>query len=123
MSGVLVARVGQQLRQMRLADHRGESDADRAGDPLGDLAGVDQGLVGERQHSAGVPQQLLADGSQLDTAGRAREQLVAHVSLQRLDLSAQRRLGHVELLGSTPEMELSGDGDERSELGEVEHLA
>ena len=95
-----------------------EADPDRAGDPasadLGhppEVRGVVEELLRERQ-------ELRPGPGQRDGLARPLEEVDAELRLERLDLLADGRLGDVDLLRGTAEMELAGDGHEVLELAE-----
>ena len=58
---------------------------------------------------------------QPDRPAGALQQLGADPMLQTLDLTAERRLGHVEARGGAAEMQFLGDRDEAANLIEIEH--
>jgi hypothetical protein len=62
---------------------------------------------------------LLAGGCERHRSAITVEYPRFQLSLERLDLPAQRRLGDVQLLGGTPEMKRFGNGDERPDLAQV----
>ncbi|MNF82942.1 hypothetical protein D3C84_652540 [compost metagenome] len=62
-----------------------------------------------------------ASGGQGDAAGGAGEQLDAQMMLQQLNLSAERRLGHVQPFGGAPEVQFGGNRGEAAQLGQFEH--
>src|SRR4051812_27120068 len=58
-------------------------------------------------------------GGQLDPPGGPVEQGQAHLDLELPDLLAQRRLGHVQPLGGTAEVEVLGDREEVLQLTQL----
>ena len=54
---------------------------------------------------------------------RVLEELHAELGLQLLDLTTQRRLGHVQALGGASEMQLLGDGDETAQVTHLHGFA
>jgi hypothetical protein len=53
------------------------------------------------------------------TLRRSRSSRRAELTLQRLDLSAQPRLGEMQRLGGPTEMQVLGERHERSELSQI----
>jgi len=63
-----------------------------------------------------------AGDGQLDAMRRAPQQRAAEQPLKRADLTAERRLGNVEALGRPPEVELLGDGDEGTQVAQLDRF-
>jgi hypothetical protein len=63
-----------------------------------------------------VLEEHLALVRQLDVTAVSTQQADAELVLEAGDRLRQRRLGDVETLGCSPEMELLGDGDEVADL-------
>jgi hypothetical protein len=79
------------------------------------LLGGAGGGVGGLDGLAGLGQQGPAGLGQLD-APAADEQLHAQLTLERLDLEAERWLGDAQPLGRPAEVQLLGDGDEVAKM-------
>ena len=88
-----------------------------------DAAGLmSEGAAGQHQEPAGVGQEGRTRGGQLHRSVVPIEQPDADLSLQLLDLTAERvQLGYREPLGSPTEVQLLGDRDESTDLIEGEH--
>ena len=85
-------------------------------------AGGGHGGVELGQHGAGVAQERLAGGGELDAAAGALEQPDPQLGLEGADLLAERRLGDVQTSRRAPEVQLLGDGDEIAKLAEFHDL-
>ncbi len=68
--------------------------------------------LGVVEQSARLLQEHFPDGSERYPCGRAQEERGAHLGLQLLDRTAQRRLAHVQPGGGPAEVRLLGDGHE-----------
>jgi hypothetical protein len=77
-----------------------------------EVRGVIEQLRRERQ-------QLGSGAGEEDGFARALEQQDAELTLERLDLLTDRRLGNVQLLGGAPEVQLASDSNEVLELPEL----
>ncbi len=64
---------------------------------------------------------LAACGRQPNGAAGAIEQRRLDDMLEDLDLSAERRLGHIQPCRSATEVKLFGHGHETAELAQIEH--
>ena len=80
------------------------------------------GLFGEAEDLAGERREPPPSCSQRDPAPVADEQLVAELLAQRRDGDRDRRLGDLELGRGSLNRPVTGDKDERLELGES-HLS
>ncbi len=69
------------------------------------------GRIQQRQDLLGHGQQLARGRREGHVLGVALEQLHPEPGFQLADGAAQRRLGHVQLLGRLAEVQASGDGD------------
>jgi hypothetical protein len=105
----------------RLRHDRGKRRGDVADPHVTDRAVV--GSTGRHsrhlrplEHPACLSQECGSGVGQRDLAARAIEQLQAEVLLELADLLADRRLGHVQLLRGTADVQLLLDRNEISEL-------
>src|SRR4030095_13028680 len=73
------------------------------------------------QNSRGLRKERLARRSEPHEAVRALEQRGTYLVLEEPDLSAERRLGHVQSLRRATEVELLAHGDEATQLADLEH--
>ncbi len=86
---------------------------------------ADTKLLGSPQHAlrrheelTGMGEKRLTVGGQSHSTSCPLEQGETEVGLELADLLAQRRLSDVELRGSSPEMELVGNGDKGTEAAQ-----
>jgi hypothetical protein len=102
---------------------REEADPDLAGEApsadLRDAAEVRRVIqqLGRERHQLGTRTR------QGDGLARPLEQLDAELTLERLDLLADRGLGNVQLLGGAPEVQFPSDRDEVFELPQFHGFA
>ena len=101
--------------------HRRADEADRQ---PADLAALHAPRLARRvldrvEDLARAHEERRAGRGQLDLALVAQQQLRADLLLERADLLAQRRLGHVQALGRAAEVQLLGDGDEVAQVAEL----
>jgi hypothetical protein len=75
------------------------------------------GRVGRLRQRHRILKQPPSGLGQRDVASVALQQTRAELTLQRLDLSAQPRLGEMQGLGGPTKMQVLGERHERSELG------
>ena len=111
----------QQARQQRPGSEHGEADAQLAALPARRGTGGAHGEIQAGEQGAGVLLEIAAGGGQLHRAGMPGEQRRAQLFLQRGNLPAQRRLGNVQRLGGTAEVQVLGEGEEIAQLAEVDH--
>ncbi len=78
-------------------------------------------MLGLVQDAARLGQEGPAGRGESHRAVGPVEQLDAQVGLEQLDLSAQRRLCHVQAFRGTGEMQFFCDGHEARQLGQREH--
>jgi len=71
------------------------------------------------EHVAGMAQQHLAGGGQVDRPWLADEQLGTELSLEQADLLRQRGLRDMQALRCSREVQLLGHGHEIAEVAEV----
>jgi hypothetical protein len=94
--------------------------------PVGQLSadGLRRGdrLVEVGEQAPRAVEQRAAGDRQLDAMRRAPQQLAAQQALERADLAAERRLGEVQAGGGAVEVQLLGDGDERTEVPDLDAL-
>ncbi len=83
--------------------------------PAPSLPGRFDGLQPRQRILKGLPSGL----GQREVASVAPRQTRAELTLQRLDLSAQPRLGEMKRLGGPIELQVLGERHERSELGQI----
>jgi hypothetical protein len=76
--------------------------------------------VGRGKQRNRILEQLAAGVGQPDRTAIALQQARAQLLLEGLNLTAQRRLGNMKLLGGQAEMQTLGDRDEASNLSEIE---
>src|SRR5205085_277375 len=74
------------------------------------------------QQGPALLEQESTGGGQVGSAATSREQLGAELRLQRLDLARQDRLRDVKPLSGSAEVEFLGNGDEVSQLAQVDVL-
>src|SRR5688500_10640065 len=96
----------------------GEAHGDAADLAARGAARAGGGAIDIGQHGLGVGEEGAAGVGQADAARMAHEQLGVDLALQRLDLLAERRLLHVELLRRPRDVALAGDGDEVPEMAQ-----
>ena len=96
----------------------GEAHGDAADLAARGAARAGGGAVDVGQHGFGVGQERAAGVGQRHATRMAHEQLGVDLALQRLDLLAERRLLHVELLRRPRDVALAGDGDEVAEMAQ-----
>jgi hypothetical protein len=114
-----VCELGQQLVGRRAGEADGEAPELAARRSLRVLGGaVDRG-----EDPARTREEHLAGGRELDAAGRAVQQRHAELGLEPADLLRERRLGDVQALGGAAEVALLGDGDEVTEVSELQDAA
>jgi hypothetical protein len=99
----------------------GEAEAQGSGRALVDAPGQIARCLDQRQHPASLGQERPPGLGQHHPAVVTLEQPDPYRPLEFLDLAAQRRLGHVESLGGSAEVQFLGDGDEGTQLVEREH--
>ena len=92
--------------------HKAERTARRPRHPL-------PNRVDRLQQRHGMLKQLPSGLGQRDVAAVALQQTRAKLTLQRLDLSAQPRLGEMQRLGGPTEMQVLGERHERPKLGQI----
>src|SRR5580658_5306819 len=107
-------------RQGRVADHRGEPDANRAAHALRNAPHGYFRVTRYRDQAPGLDQEGRPGCGQLRSSLRPVEQADLQVTLKGLDLPTQRGLGQVQPLGGTAEVLLLSDRDEGLELVERE---
>ncbi len=91
--------------------HRGIGDRQAALGAEPHRLRVGGGPVGEVEELAGVRQQHPTGLGKHDATARAHEQLGVELALELLNLSAQRRLRHLQPRGRLTEVQLFGHGD------------
>jgi len=74
------------------------------------------------EEGAGVLDQDRAGRRQLDAPPRTRQERESELLLERLDLSAQRTLSHVQAFCRPAEVPLFGDGDEIAKVTELRRV-
>jgi len=99
----------------------GEADAQRAAGPRGDRGDVGRNPFQPLEDGLRVGQHLLAGRGQSDLVRIALEQSRADLAFERRDLTAQRWLRDVQLLGGAPEVQGPGDRDEIAQRANVQH--
>ena len=92
------------------------------GELAADGQGRGDGLVDVLQQPPGPVEQRLARDRQLDAVRGAAQEIAAQQQLEPADLTAERGLGEVEAVRRAPEVELLGDGDERSEVTQLDRV-
>ena len=75
--------------------------------------------VGLCEHPLSAGEQSLSGRGEADVPASPMEELGAEFAFESRDLSAQRRLGQVQVLGGAGEVTEAGDLDEPAELLEV----
>src|SRR5436309_2405526 len=100
---------------------RGADEAEPHRADLAASGGVCDGgdCVGFTQQAARIGQQRRSRRGQANAATRPREQLRSELGLERLDLSRQRRLRHVESRRGAPEVERLRDRNEITKLAKL----
>ena len=101
--------LAEEFRQRDRAGIAYDQLAGRAGSQFGGDVLCKPGVF---QRCAGIRQKVLALGGQCDRATGAVEQAKAKLGFQSRDLPRQRRLGKVQALGRTAEVQLFGDRQE-----------
>ena len=96
----------------------GEAHGDAADLAARGAARAGLGALDVGQDRLGVGQEGAAGVGQAHAARMAHEQRGVDLALERLDLLAERRLLHVELLGRARDVALAGDGDEVAEMAQ-----
>jgi hypothetical protein len=76
-------------------------------------------VLGRAQDVVGLREERRARRRQRDAPPVAHQELDSHVVLERPDLLAERRLGHVQALGGSTEVQLLGDRDEVTEVAKL----
>ncbi|KWV85463.1 hypothetical protein PFLmoz3_04903 [Pseudomonas fluorescens] len=99
----------EEFRQRDRAGIAYDQLAGRAGSQFGGDVLCKPGVF---QRCAGIRQKVLALGGQCDRTTGAVEQAKAKLGFQSRDLPRQRRLGKVQALGRTAEVQLFGDRQE-----------
>jgi hypothetical protein len=99
------------------------ADGQRAGQVIGSGEVQRSGRLAKfRQTGNGAfskRQQFAAVIGKRHAAGNTGEQLYIEGLLQRLDLQADRRLGHMEMLGGARQVSLTGNGNKSTKLGDL----
>ncbi|MNP20294.1 hypothetical protein D3C76_1128600 [compost metagenome] len=119
--GLFESRLGDDLGQELVDRATDETDIDRTDVALGESTGRHGRLLGALQQVLGFDKEGPAGGGERDAAGAAGEQFDAKVMFQQLNLSAERRLGHVQPFGGAAEIQFGCHGGETSQLSQLEH--
>ncbi|VXB98679.1 hypothetical protein PSCLAVI8L_230020 [Pseudoclavibacter sp. 8L] len=117
----LLGRRPKQLGEHAVRGDRRVAHRESARRPLADRANVGGRLRREVDELPSTRQQRAPRLRERDPAARAHEQLRVELALELLDLTTDGRLRHPEPLGSRPEVQFLGDGDEALKLDQGKH--
>src|SRR5699024_4877770 len=104
------------LAEDRVRPDRSESEPEDPGLTRGHATGSLRSGFDECKDPPRLRQEHLTSGRQGHTPAAAIEQTCLQEALERLDLTGQWRLGHVQPLGRASVVQLLGNGDEASQL-------
>jgi hypothetical protein len=119
LRGELVKSV-QNPRRHGCEHQGGSSDAKPASLAVADLTDAKHRLIGEIDHAVRLAKQPLAGGGQVNPPRRAVEQSEADLALDPRDHHADGRLRNTQPSSRAAEVELFCDGDESSQMAQVE---
>jgi hypothetical protein len=117
VGGAILTEDGGQGGEHGRAD---EADVEGADFSAANAAGLFDVAMDIAEGALGAFEEVLAGGGEADGARGAVEERVAKDLFELADLLGERRLGEVETLGGTAEVQLFGDGDEVAEVAELD---